>query len=469
MDLKISEILEATKGLLLTADCKKIIGEISTDSRKISDNCLFIPLKGNNHDGHDYIQSSLESGAAAALVEKGAGIQSILKQKHPDKTIVEVDCTLKALGDIANFWRRKFKTTIIAITGSNGKTTTKEIAYNILNRKLKTIKSPGNWNNLIGVPLSLFQLDGKQDAAIIEMGMSEKGEIRRLAEIAEPQIALITNIGPSHLENFSSIDDIKAAKGELFINLEPEHTAIINNDDQRVLSLADKTAAKTLFFGQNSGNICSENITDHKAQGMEYDLIIEDKKTHIKTAHQSRQFFSNDLAAAAIAHAAGIDIEDIKKGLESSTIVQGRMERIETGDITIINDTYNANPVSMDAALNSLSKMSGYTHKLAVLGDMLELGTDSERFHKTAGEKAAKANLDYLFLFGSFALDIKKGAVSAGMAENKISVFEDIEALNQSVKKHLQKGDVILIKGSRGMQLERVVCSIKDSQLKYEN
>jgi UDP-N-acetylmuramoyl-tripeptide--D-alanyl-D-alanine ligase len=196
---------------------------------------------------------------------------------------------------------------------------------------------------------------------------------------------------------------------------------------------------------------------------MEYDLIIEDKKTHIKTAHQSKQFFSNDLAAAAIAHAAGIDIEDIKKGLESSTIVQGRMERIETGDITIINDTYNANPVSMDAALNSLSKMSGYTHKLAVLGDMLELGTDSEQFHKTAGEKAAKTNLDYLFLFGSFALDIKKGAVNADMAENKISVFEDIEALNQSVKKHLQKGDVILIKGSRGMQLERVVCSIKDS------
>jgi len=463
MDLKISEILEATKGLLLTADCGKIIGEISTDSRKIPDNCLFIPLKGDNHDGHDYIESSLENGAAAALVEKESGIQSILKQKHPDKTIFEVNCTLKALGDIANFWRRKFKTTIIAITGSNGKTTTKEIAFNILKRKLKTIKSPGNWNNLIGVPLSLFQLDGKQDAAIIEMGMSEKGEIKRLAEIAEPEIALITNIGPSHLENFSSIDEIKAAKGELFINLRPEHTAIINNDDQRVLSLADTNSSKTLYFGQNSGNIRSENINDTKAQGLEYDLIIEDKKTHINTIAQSRQFISNDLAAAAIAHAAGIDIEDIKKGLESSTTVQGRMQKIETGSITIINDTYNANPVSMDAALSALSKMTGYTHKLAILGDMLELGTDSDRFHTAVGEKAAKSNLDYLFLFGNFAMDTKKGAASAGMTENNISIFKDITELNQSVKKHLQKGDVILIKGSRGMQLERVVSSIKNN------
>ncbi len=463
MDLKISEILETTKGLLLTADCRKTIEKISTDSRKISGSCLFIPLKGENHDGHNYIQSALESGATAALVEKGAGIQNIFKKKYPDKTILEVDCTLKALGDIANLWRRKAKTTIIAITGSNGKTTTKEIAYNILNRKLKTIKSPGNWNNLIGVPLSLFQLDGKQDAAIIEMGMSEKGEIKRLAEIAEPQIALITNIGPSHLENFSSVDEIKTAKGELFINLGPEHTAIINNDDQRVLSLADMTKAKTLFFGQNSGNIHSENINDNKAKGMEYDLIIENKKTHIESTHQSRYFFSNDLAAAAIAHAAGIDIEDIKKGLESSTTVQGRMEKIETGGITIINDTYNANPVSMDAALKALSKMTGYIHKLAILGDMLELGTGSDRFHTAVGKQAAESKLDYLFLFGSFALDIKKGAVSAGMAENKISVFEDISELNQNVKNHLSKGDVILIKGSRGMQLERVVNSIKDN------
>lgn len=463
MDLQISEILEATNGLMLTADCGKTIKEISTDSRKVADNCLFIPLRGDNHDGHDYVQNALESGAAAALVEKGVGIQNILKQKYSDKTILEVGCTLKALGDIANFWRRKFKTTIIAITGSNGKTSTKEIAYNILSRKLNTIKSPGNWNNLIGVPLSLFQLDGKQDAAIIEMGMSEKGEIKRLAEIAEPQIALITNIGPSHLENFNSIDDIKAAKGELFINLGSDHTAIINNDDQRVLSLSETTDAKTLFFGQNSGNIRSENINDSKAQDIEYDLIIEDKKTHIKTTDQSRQFISNSLAAAAIAHAAGIDIEDIKKGLERSITVQGRMEKLETGSITIINDTYNANPVSMDAALSALSKMTGYSHKLAVLADMLELGTDSGRFHIAVGEKAAKSDLDYLFLFGSFAMEIKKGAKSAGMAENKISVFEDITELNQSVKKHLQKGDVILIKGSRGMQLERVVCSVKDN------
>jgi len=463
MELKITEIQKATKGDLLTADCKKTVTGISTDSRKVPVNCLFIPLIGENHDGHDYVQSAFENGAIAALILKGISIADDLKQKHPDKSIIEVECTLKALGDLANFWRRKFSTTIIAITGSNGKTTTKEMAFNILKRKLKTIKSPGNWNNLIGVPLSLFQLDGNPDAAIIEMGMSEKGEIKRLAEIAEPQIGLITNIGPSHLENFNGIDAIKDAKGELFDHLKQGNTAIINNDDIRATSLKGNTPAKILSFGIKRGDIRSENISEDTS-GMEYDLMIGDKKRHIKTDRPGKLFLSNDLAAASIAHAAGIGIEDIKKGLEESIPVQGRMERIQAGDITIINDTYNANPVSMEAALTELSKMSGHAHRIAILGSMLELGTESDRFHTELGEKAAESNLDYLFLFGGFAPFIKKGAAHAGMPENKICISENIQELNLSVKNRLTQGDVILIKGSRGMQLERVVTSILDNR-----
>ncbi len=466
MKLTTYDIIKETKGLLLTADCKETVEEITTDSRKVPANSLFIPLKGDNYDGHDYIQNAFESGAIAALILKGSVIEGELKQKYPDKAIIEVECTLKALGDLANFWRRKFSTKIIAITGSNGKTTTKEMTANILKRELITIKSPGNWNNLIGVPLSLLKLDGNQDAAIIEMGMSEKGEIKRLAEIAEPHIGLITNVGPSHLENFNSIEDIKHAKGELFDQLGPEDTAIINNNDKKVESLKGNTSARILSFGLNSGDIHAENICDENAKGMEYDLVIGDKKRHITTDRPGRLFLSNDLAAAAIAHTAGVNIENIKKGLEESIPVPGRMEKIQAGDITIINDTYNANPVSMEAALTEMSKISGYAHKIAVLGSMLELGKEADRFHTKLGEQAARSKLDHLFLLGSFAPHIKKGAAKAGMPENKISIFKNIKELNLSVKNQLGKGDLILIKGSRGMQLERVVSAIQDSQIK---
>lgn len=462
MNLWINDILNATRGKLLSGSNTQSVNGISTDSREINRNCLFIALKGEQFDGHDYLYQAFEKGAAAALVQKDAGCDP--RSFQSEAVLVEVDSTLTALGDLANFWRRQFKTTVIAITGSNGKTSTKELAYNIISRKMKAVKSPGNWNNLIGVPLSLFRLDGSQAAAIIEMGMSEKGEIRRLAEIAEPDIGVITNVGPSHLENFSSLDDIGEAKGELFDCLGPGRTAIANISDRRVARLAERTRAGKIYFGFEQGTLQARNIIDQKADGTAYDLVIDGKIIPVTTDRPGRAFIVNDLAAAAIAHTLGIDPENIKKGLEKSPPVTGRMEKINMHGITLINDAYNANPVSMEAALDQLAKMDTAGNRIAVLADMLELGDGSSRFHEALGKKAAAANLDRLFLYGNYKTAVETGAVSAGMPPDRIHAFEDMETLCRTLNQQLRPGDTVLLKGSRGMRLERIIAHIKENR-----
>jgi len=462
MNLSIYDILTATAGKLLTGSRAQSVYGIATDSRETNRNCLFVPLRGAKFDGHDYILQAFKNGAAAALIQKDTPCDISALPTAP--TLIEVNCTLRALGDLANFWRRRFATTVIAITGSNGKTSTKELAFNIISKKIKVLKSPGNWNNLIGVPLSLFSLDGSQEAAIIEMGMSEKGEIKRLAEIAQPDIGVITNVGPSHLENFSGLDDIRDAKGELFDCLGPEQTAIANVGDERVRYLAEKTRAQKVYFGIAAGDLQAGNIDETHTDGISYDLDIKGRTVRITTDRPGRTFVLNDLAAAAIAHTLGIDPDTIRKGLEKSPPVQGRMEKINIHGITLINDTYNANPVSMAAALTLLGKMNTAANRIAVLADMLELGKDSPRFHEELGEKAAAANLDGLFLYGPGQLSVMTGAVKAGMAPDRIQVFEDIQALCRRLDAQLQPGTAILLKGSRGMRLERVITHIKKTR-----
>jgi UDP-N-acetylmuramoyl-tripeptide--D-alanyl-D-alanine ligase len=457
MELKVSEIIDATKGWLLTGTREGSIIDVSIDSRKVTDGNLFIPLEGTQHDGHAFIEDAFKHGANASLAQKGNSILPKLKRTYQDKILIEVDDPLKSLGDIAYYWRRKFATEVVAITGSNGKTTTKEIAWNIIKRKLRSIKNQGNWNNLIGLPLSLFQLDGSQQAAILEMGMSGTGEIRRLSEISKPQIGLITNIGPSHLEQLETLEEVKAVKGELFEYFGSKDTAIVNNDDFRVASLAKSTCANILSFGIKKGDVQALSIRSYNCYGTAFDLIVMGEKRAVQLKLLGEQFISNALAAASIACALGIGIEDIKKGLESFTGVPGRMETIDLPGVTVINDSYNANPVSMHASLATLSSITSSNRKIAVLGDMLELGRKSQRFHTELGETVAHLHVDYLFLIGNFSSYVREGAVSAGMNSNNIILCKDIKTLTDKLKEKMDDGDAILLKGSRKMRMEKVI------------
>jgi UDP-N-acetylmuramoyl-tripeptide--D-alanyl-D-alanine ligase len=457
MELKISEILKATKGNLLTGSHEGTVVDLSIDSRKTTACNLFVPLQGEHCDGHIFIETAFRQGANASLVKKGSPVVQKLMGASLGKPLIEVDDPLTALGDIAHFWRNKFSVKIVAITGSNGKTTTKEMTWNIISEKISSIKNPGNWNNLIGLPLSLFQLNRGHKVAVLEMGMNEKGEIDRLAEICQPQTGLITNIGPCHLEKLPSINDVMNAKAELFEHLGHSDTAIINNDDPRVVSLAERTSAKTISFGMENSDIHASNVRGCNCFGTEFDLCVREEKTTVKLQLLGKQFLSNALAAAAIAHSLGINIEDIKSGLESFETVPGRMETIKVGSARIINDTYNANPVSMQASLSALSSLAFGKQKIAVLGDMLELGSESIKFHMELGKNAAHSNLDRLFLAGEFSSSVKEGAVSAGMDSRKITVCGDLTELASILNRTIGKGDSILIKGSRKLKLEKVI------------
>jgi UDP-N-acetylmuramoyl-tripeptide--D-alanyl-D-alanine ligase len=461
MELTVQKILKATNGHVLTGTRNESITGVSIDSRKADAGNLFIPLKGEKCDGHAFIADAFNHGASASFVQRGNPLCKELLTRNHDKTLIEVDDPLKSLGDLAHFWRSLFSTKIAAITGSNGKTTTKEITWNIIADKIPSIKNQGNWNNLIGLPLSLFQLNENMEVAILEMGMSQKGEIRRLAEICRPQIGLITNIGPCHLEQLHTLEDVKDAKAELLEYLGHGDTAIINNDDLRTASLSERTSADIVSFGVNKGDIHAVDIRSYNCFGSEFDLIVMGNRITVKLKLMGKQFVNNALAAAAIAHVLGISIEDIKRGLESFHGVPGRMEIITLSGVRIINDAYNANPVSMNASLSALSSVASGNKKMAVLGDMLELGSESIKFHRELGEKVAKSNIDLLFLTGDFSSFVREGAVAAGMNPSNIVLYKDLKKLSEDLRFNMREGDSILLKGSRKMGLEKLIELLK--------
>jgi UDP-N-acetylmuramoyl-tripeptide--D-alanyl-D-alanine ligase len=371
--------------------------------------------------------------------------------------LIEVDEPLAALGDLAAFWRRQLSVKVVAITGSNGKTSTKEMAACIIERKFRTMKNPGNFNNLIGLPLSLLQLDGSCEVAVLELGMSEPGEIARLADISDPDIGIITNVGPSHLEQLKTLERIAAAKGELFAALGPGDTAIVNSDDGRVAALGAATRARKLHYGIAGGEVHASDIRQADGPGAQFTLQVMDRRATVRLAVPGGQFVINAVAAAGIAAALGIGIDDIREGLESFRGVPGRMEVVQLAGCTFINDAYNANPVSTRAALASLAGFAEGRRMIAVLGDMLELGDDAAAFHREIGRAAAEMHIDLLFVTGAFAGDVSGGALNAGMSPAALGVCDSIDAVSARLRDAMLPGDVILLKGSRRMKMENVL------------
>jgi UDP-N-acetylmuramoyl-tripeptide--D-alanyl-D-alanine ligase len=454
MDMSIADILSATGGTLLSGGDAARVCDIGIDSRAVGPRTLFVPLRGAHHDGHTFIESSFTQGAPAALTEHA---DAVCMQRFPDSALIRVESALRALGDIAACWRRNFSIPVIGITGSNGKTTTKEMVAAIIVRGRSCLKNEGNFNNLIGLPLSVAGLAAGHQAAVFEMGMSEPGEIRRLAEIAAPTIGVITNVGPCHLEQLGSLEAIAAAKAELFEALGPGDVAIINNDDDRVRPLAAATAARVITFGLTHGDVHAADVRQLDTGGSLFTLYIADACVPVRLELPGEHFISNALAAAAAAHAAGIGPGDIAAGLCSCAPLAGRMQRLELGGLHIINDAYNANPVSMRAALTALRAAGRGSRTIAVLGDMLELGARADEYHREIGACVARAGIDRVLVLGAFALAVCEGAREAGMSGDRICACDSLDGLAEALSAAALPGDVVLLKGSRGMRLERLL------------
>jgi UDP-N-acetylmuramoyl-tripeptide--D-alanyl-D-alanine ligase len=462
MDLSIADILSATRGTLLAGEAGTRVCDVTIDSRTATAGSLFVPLRGTRHDGHAFIERAFMQGATAALTEQGSALSM---QPFPGRALIAVDCALRALGDIAAFWRRRFSLPVIAITGSNGKTTTKEMTAAVINRSMACLKNEGNFNNLIGLPLSVLKLSAEHRAAVFEMGMSEPGEIRRLAEIAAPTIGVITNVGPCHLEQLGSLEAVASAKGELFEALGPADCAIVNRDDERVRALGSATAARVITCGLSAGDVHAAHIQTAADGAHAFELHIGAASALVRLGLPGAHFVSNALSAAAAAHAAGIGLDDIAAGLSACGSVSGRMQALEIKGLSIINDAYNANPVSMCAALVTLTACSAGRRTVAVLGDMLELGEKAADYHREIGAYVATLNIGLVFVLGAFAPLVCAAARSAGMPEDRIRAFDTLPELATALASVAAAGDVLLLKGSRRMQLEKLIELLPDTGL----
>lgn len=453
MNLDLQKIAGAVNGKLHPHLAHGEISGVSTDSRMVTPGQLFVALRGPTFDGHHFILDAIGKGAAATLCD-----HLLPDQSFPQ---IIVNDTLRALGDLAAYWRHRFQLPIAAITGSSGKTTTKEMLAAILTVKAPGLKTSGNFNNLIGLPLTLFQLTGTDQWAVLEMGMSERGEIARLTEIAAPTVGVITNVAPAHLLTMKSLGGIARAKGELFAALHPGATAVVNLDDERVAAIPVANGVKLRTYGLADGaDIRAQQICP-EGTAVSFVLYAENESRSIRLPVPGRHNVSNALAAAAAALSMGYNLEDICQGLESFQPAKGRMEtHLLNNNITLIEDTYNANPLSVKAALIALEEMGGSGRRIAVLGDMLELGESSAELHHEIGKFAA-GHCDFLILLGEESKEIAAGAHRAGMAAASIVLCSNHEEVARKLIESVQPGDRIIIKGSRGMKMEKITAELR--------
>ncbi len=459
-----TEIIEATGADRLCGDPERAFGTIAIDSRQIPASALFVAIRGERHDAHTFLPDVVAGGCRGLLVEADK-VPALPLDEWRETAVfaAAVADGVRALGDLAAYRRRQWGGSVAAITGSNGKTTTRQMTADVMSQRFDTLSTRGNFNNLVGLPLTLLSLTPSHEWAVVEMGMNAPGEIRRLAAIARPDIGVITNIGPAHLEGLGSIENILAAKTELLEELAPDGTVVLNADDPRLAALADGMARPCRLFGmaEASGGRATIRAADISAtpSGVAFALAIADppaseKKVWTTLAVPGDFMISNALAAAAVGHLAGIPPEAIAAGLSAFRPVQGRMNIHRTqGGITVIDDTYNANPGSMTAALATLKRLKGTARGFFVAGDMYELGAFAESLHRDLGRTAARSGLSGLFATGRLAPEVIAGALDTGM--DPAAVFSGShDEICHKLKDMLHPGDWVLVKGSRAMKME---------------
>ena len=437
-------------------------GPVCIDSRKVARGDLFFAIRGPNHDAHDYLAQAVAAGAAGLVVERGRALPQDLA---PGLPVLAVDDTTRALGRLAAGHRRGFHGPLVAITGSNGKTTTKEMCAAILSVSAPCLKTEGNLNNEFGVPLTLLRRDESHRRLVIEIGMNHRGEIAPLAALARPTVAVITNVGMAHIENLGSQDEIALEKGDLVAALDARGTAVLNAEDPRCLAQARRSPARLRSFGRATGDVRAEHVSSLGERGFAFDLVAPEGRAAVHVAGLGDATLLNALAAAAAALAAGAPLADVASGLARYRPVSGRMERMTLPrNVILINDTYNANPQSMEVALRGLAELKGTSRGLAVLGDMGELGEAAPGAHRATGQLVGRLGLDFLFVLGCHAAETAAGALEAGMDPGRVRVGRDHDETSRQVREVLQGDDWVLVKGSRSARMERVVAALAEGE-----
>lgn len=456
----LQDVLTATGGTLVQSGRADAFDGVSTDSRSLAAGSLFVPLAGPRFDGHDYLGQAAGAGAAGVLV--GRGRENLVKGLPAGTAAVSVPDTLRALGDLARLWRFRFAIPVVGVTGSTGKTTTKEMAAAIIGREKNLLKNEGNFNNLVGLPLTIFRMNAAHKAAVLEMGTNRRGEIARLTEIAAPTVGLVTNVGPAHLEGLGSLETIREEKGDLYRVMDGRGTAVINLDDPLLAPWAGRWKGRKITFGIDAdADVTASRIAHEAERGTVFTLLAEGASREILLPVSGFHNVSNALAAAAAALGAGFGFDAICQGLMAFRPVGGRMEvyRLKNG-ACLIDDTYNANPASVAAALKTLQGLKGECKSTVILGDMLELGGEAERYHEEIGRAVAETGVGKAYLRGDFARATAKGALKRGMKGEQVLVDLSTEETVAHLKACLRTGDWVLVKGSRKMKMEEIVQAI---------
>ncbi|MGH7250452.1 MAG: UDP-N-acetylmuramoyl-tripeptide--D-alanyl-D-alanine ligase, partial [Nitrospiraceae bacterium] len=437
------------------------IRRVCTDSRDARPGDLFVALKGERFDGHQFVEAARQRGAIGLVVENRSGITSVAKSQASGRPVLlAVPDTLLAYQQLAAHHRRRFRIPVVAVTGSNGKTTAKDMVAHVLSERWTVLKTEGNLNNRIGVPQTLLGLRPRHQAAVVEMGVDHQGQTTRLAEIARPTVGLITNIGPDHLEFFGTVEASARAKGELLDLLPPDGAAVLNADDAHFGYLASRTRCRVVSFGlSRTAEVRATEVVADPRRGTTFRLTLPGRTRRARVilrAHGAHNL-SNALAAAAVGHCLALSGAVIARGLARFRPATMRSQVRRWRDLRIINDCYNANPASMKAAIDMLIHLGAGGRTIAVLGDMLELGPKSPALHREVGAYLAERGVGHLILCGMLGRGFADGAREAGMPPDRVQEAPDAMAAAVTLTSMIRAGDVILVKGSRGMRMERVI------------
>ena len=460
------EILQATGGKILWAPTRVRARRVSTDSRQVRKGDLFIALKGPNFDGHHFVKRAFQDGAVGALISHSAWstvLPWVRRYRSHDASaspyVIGVDDPLIGFQEIASHHRSRFSAPLVSVTGSNGKTTAKEMIGHVLATKWRTLKTQGNFNNSIGVPHTLLRMTRRHDVAVIEMGVDQVGQTTRLCEIARPTMGVITNVGPDHLEFFGTIEASARAKAELLPALPSDGVAILNADDRYFGRFTRKATCQVLSYGFSSRADVRASDVSVDRQGSRFRLHLPKRARAIQVQLRvpGQHNISNALAGAAVGHALGVSGLDIARGLSKARPASMRSQMYRLQGVTYLYDCYNANPASMKAAIDLLLELSQGQRAIAVLGDMRELGKGELTFHQEIGRYVAKKNISCLLTCGPLAKEMADAAKRKGMSASSVFAHGQVADVARTLRRLVCPNDVVLLKASRGVKLEKVL------------
>ncbi len=461
-NMSAGQVESSTGGLLISGSRTAMVSGVSIDSRSVRIGELFFAIRGPHHDGHRFVMAALSKGAAGAVVEQDFEVP-------PDfpagKLLVRVDNTHQALKDLAMDVRRLWRGTLIGVTGSMGKTTTKEFAAQVLQTEYSVYRSPGNYNNLFGLPLALFGLSPDDHLGIFEMGMSAPGEIAEMCRIARPSIGVITNVAPVHLEHFASIEEIARAKGELAEGLQSDGLLVYNTDDPLVREIARRFSGRKVSVGLAEGaDVHAGGIEIAGLQETRFRLSAAGRTCRASIPMAGGHYVVNALPAVALGVHYRIDLEQIVESLRHlrQTHMRGQIVQFKEG-FTVIDDSYNSNPQALTRMIATVAAIPKFARRILVAGEMLELGPESPALHYACGADAARAGIEVVVGVQGQAREITRGAVEAGASANAVHFFTEVNPAIDYVSRQVQAGDLVLVKGSRGVHLEKMVQSLRSN------